>query len=66
MNEPSEFYKDQFWPGWRKQEAKMRELFNSCPTRKEVFEIRRKATPCGECHLQPGERCDICGALAPT
>lgn len=18
--------------------------------------------PCGECHLQPGERCDICGA----
>lgn len=17
--------------------------------------------PCGECHLQPGERCDICG-----
>lgn len=19
-------------------------------------------TPCGECHLQPGERCDICGA----
>ncbi len=20
--------------------------------------------PCGECHLQPGERCDICGAVA--
>ena len=19
-------------------------------------------TPCGECHLRPGERCDICGA----
>lgn len=19
--------------------------------------------PCGECHLQPGERCDICGAM---
>lgn len=18
--------------------------------------------PCGECHLQPGERCDVCGA----
>jgi hypothetical protein len=22
--------------------------------------------PCGECHLQPGERCDICGASNPT
>ena len=22
-------------------------------------------TPCGECHLSPGERCDICGAVAP-
>ena len=28
-------------------------------------EIRRQTTPCGECHLQPGERCDICGALQP-
>ena len=24
----------------------------------------RRTTPCGECHLQPGERCDICGARA--
>lgn len=25
---------------------------------------RRNAdgTPCGECHIQPGETCDICGA----
>lgn len=23
-------------------------------------------TPCGECHLKPGERCDICGAREPT
>lgn len=22
-------------------------------------------TPCGECHLRPGERCDICGAREP-
>ena len=22
-------------------------------------------TPCGECHLQPSETCDICGAIAP-
>ena len=21
--------------------------------------------PCGECHLQPGETCDICGAFNP-
>ena len=27
-----------------------------------LVEIGRRATPCGECHLQPGERCDICGA----
>ena len=23
---------------------------------------RGAKTPCGECHLQPGERCDVCGA----
>jgi hypothetical protein len=22
--------------------------------------------PCGECHLQPGETCDVCGALAQS
>lgn len=22
--------------------------------------------PCGECHLQSGETCDICGALSPA
>ncbi len=22
--------------------------------------------PCGECHLQPGERCNICGKRAPA
>lgn len=22
--------------------------------------------PCGECHLQPGEVCDICGAVAAS
>jgi hypothetical protein len=30
---------------------------------KPLVEIGRCTTPCGECHLQPGERCDICGAL---
>ncbi|WP_440466913.1 hypothetical protein ACKI1H_27185 [Pseudomonas sp. YH-1] len=27
---------------------------------------RQQSTPCNECHLQPGERCDICGAKAPA
>ncbi len=27
-----------------------------------LVEIGRRTTPCGECHLQPGECCDICGA----
>lgn len=22
--------------------------------------------PCGECHLQPNETCDICGVTAPS
>ncbi len=28
--------------------------------------IRQQTTPCGECHLQPGERCDACGASYGT
>lgn len=27
---------------------------------------KRQSKPCGECHLQDGERCDICGALQRT
>jgi hypothetical protein len=27
--------------------------------------IRPRSEPCGECHLQPGETCDICGAKDP-
>lgn len=30
-----------------------------------LFPIPRRDDPCGECHLQPSERCDICGAVAP-
>lgn len=25
----------------------------------------RLTRPCGECHLRPGERCDICGCHSP-
>ncbi len=28
--------------------------------------IRQQTTPCGECHLRPGERCDVCGASCGT
>jgi hypothetical protein len=31
---------------------------------KTAIKPRQQATPCGECHLQPGERCDVCGARA--
>lgn len=32
-----------------------------------LFEIRDKTgeEPCGECHIQAGETCDICGASNP-
>jgi hypothetical protein len=33
------------------------------PAPKPLVEIGRRTTPCGECHLQPAERCDICGAV---
>lgn len=31
---------------------------------KMEWQPRQQETPCGECHLQPGARCDICGAVA--
>ncbi len=27
-----------------------------------MVEASPRSAPCGECHLQPGERCDICDA----
>jgi hypothetical protein len=36
---------------------------------REMLQQRREVSghrsPCGECHLRPGEICDICGAVAP-
>lgn len=29
-----------------------------------VDHLEAALRPCGECHLQPGERCDICGKTA--
>ncbi len=40
-----------------------------CPQHAEYAEwyraLHEPHPPCGECHLQPGERCDICGAIEP-
>jgi hypothetical protein len=50
-------------PGWREREVEhYKALAAAMPVHKPLVEIGRRATPCGECHLQPGERCDICGA----
>lgn len=29
----------------------------------EIRALEDEKTPCGECHLQRGERCDVCGAI---
>lgn len=27
--------------------------------------VGEQMNPCGECHLKPGETCDVCGAVDP-
>ena len=63
-------------PGWREREVEHYKALavmtctkclkalarNETPMHNPLGEISRRTTPCGECHLQPGERCDICGA----
>lgn len=67
-------------PGWREREvehykalaaatcAKCLEAVarGETPVHNPLGEIGRRTTPCGECHLQPGERCDVCGAVEGT
>ena len=60
MKQQSELVRDLTEPGWREREAEMVSKF------KEAIAPRQQQTPCGECHLQPGERCDVCGALQGT
>lgn len=50
-------------PGWREREVERYKAFSAAMPVHKPLVIGRRATPCGECHLQPGERCDICGAL---
>jgi len=52
-------------PDWREREVeRYKALAAAMPAHKPLVQIGRRTEPCGECHLQPGERCDICGAVA--
>ncbi len=55
---------DKIDPGWREREVEhYKALAAATPTLKQLGIVGKRITPCGECHLQPGERCDVCGAL---
>lgn len=56
MNKQPAVWRDLFDPGWREREAERLRVF------REKMAARQQDKPCGECHLQPGERCDVCGA----
>lgn len=56
-------WRDLYEPGWREREAeRVQKFLDAIPVREPLVQIGRRTEPCGECHLQPGERCDICGA----
>ena len=62
MKQQSELMRDLTDPGWRAREAINRAFLDAIPVREPLAQIGRRKEPCGECHLQPGERCDVCGA----
>jgi hypothetical protein len=41
-------------------------LLNSSLNRIDDDKIPSTKAPCGECHLKPGEICDVCGAYEPA
>jgi hypothetical protein len=55
-------------PGWNILEPVVRRGPDSRPADETFPQPERKdgGEPCGECHLQPGETCDICGAINRT
>jgi hypothetical protein len=60
---PSALYLDLFDPGWRERDAAHAALFlSSIPVIEPLAKIGKRVSPCGECIIQPGERCDVCGA----
>jgi hypothetical protein len=63
----AEWLRDALEPGWRDEEqVRVSEFLAAIPIKiRPLSPINRRSEPCGECHLQPGERCDICGAEQP-
>jgi len=60
----SETARDLTEPGWREREAERdRKFLDAIPIREPIARIGQRKTPCGECRLQVGERCDVCGAV---
>lgn len=60
---PSALYLDLFDPGWRERDAAHAALFlPAIPVREPLAKIDKRVSPCGECIIQPDERCDVCGA----
>lgn len=43
---------------WETTDESVREMW------RRIAEAAVRKEPCSECHLQPGETCDICGARA--
>lgn len=42
--------------------ARCKKALEKVPLVEIAPDSRAGKEPCGECHLQPGERCDVCGA----
>lgn len=60
-------WRDLFDPGWREREAeRLKPFLDAIPVMEKLTTIGQRKEPCGECHLQPGERCDVCGARAAS
>ena len=46
----------------------VRHVSMECPVHNDFPQPSRNddGKPCGECHIQPGETCDICGVVGFT
>jgi len=50
-------------PTTRSLKARIAELEAELDALREA--VGEPMNPCGECHLKPGETCDVCGAVDP-
>lgn len=54
-------WRDLFDPGWREREAeRLKPFLDAIPVMEKLTTIGQRKEPCGECHLQAGELCDVC------